>query len=143
MPMKMQKSTPELGKIFAEAFPDDPRAERRKMFGFPSGVVNGNMFGGLFEQYVILRLGTADLHMLVNDYGAQPFEPMGRPMTGYVTVPPAIVEEPQRLREWVQRAFEFAASLPPKDKKPPKAKKTAARLRYLSPRGDPLAASPV
>jgi TfoX/Sxy family transcriptional regulator of competence genes len=125
--MKMEKSPPELEKIFEEAFPDDPRAERRKMFGFPSGVVNGNMFGGLFEQYVVLRLGEADLHMIVNDYGAEPFEPMGRPMTGYVTVPPAIVGEPERLREWVQRAFEFAAALPAKEKKAPKTKKAAAR----------------
>jgi len=127
MAMKMEKSRPELEKIFEEAFPDDPRAERRKMFGFPSGVVNGNMFGGLFEQYVIVRLGEADLHMIVNDYGAEPFEPMGRPMKGYVTVPPAIVGEPERLREWVQRAFEFAAALPAKEKKAPKAKKAAAR----------------
>ncbi len=125
--MKMDKSPPELEKIFEEAFPDDPRAERRKMFGFPSGVVNGNMFGGLFEQYVIVRLGEADLHMIVNDYGAEPFEPMGRPMKGYVTVPSAIVGEPERLREWVQRAFEFAAALPAKEKKAPKAKKAAAR----------------
>jgi len=125
--MKMDKSPPELAKIFEEAFPDDPRAERRKMFGFPSGVVNGNMFGGLFEQYVIVRLGEADLHMIVNDYGAEPFEPMGRPMKGYVTVPSAIVGEPERLREWVQRAFEFAAALPTKEKKAPKAKKAAAR----------------
>jgi TfoX/Sxy family transcriptional regulator of competence genes len=125
--MKMQKSHPELEKVFEEVFPDDPRAERRKMFGFPSGVVNGNMFGGLFEQYVVLRLGADDLRVIVTDYGAQRFEPMGRPMTGYVTVPPAIVEEPQRLREWLQRAFEYTAALPPKEKKPPKARKTAVR----------------
>ena len=125
--MKMEKSSPELEKIFAEAFPDDPRAERRKMFGFPSGVVNGNMFGGLFERDVVLRLAEPDLALMVNDYGAGRFEPMGKAMTGYVTVPPAIVQEPERLREWVQRAFEFAAALPAKEKKAPKAKKAAAR----------------
>jgi TfoX/Sxy family transcriptional regulator of competence genes len=122
MSMKMQKSSPELEKTFEDVFPDDPRAERRKMFGFPSGVVNGNMFGGLFEQYVVLRLAEADRHTIVTEYGAEPFEPMGRPMKGYVTVPRAIVDEPQRLREWLQRAFEFAAALPAKEKKPPKAK---------------------
>jgi TfoX/Sxy family transcriptional regulator of competence genes len=127
MPMKMEKSPPELEKIFEEAFPDDPRAERRKMFGFPSGVVNGNMFGGLFERDVVLRLGEADLEMMIDDYGAGRFEPMGKAMKGYVTVPEAIVQEPERLREWVQRAFEFTAALPAKEKKPPKAKKAAAR----------------
>jgi TfoX/Sxy family transcriptional regulator of competence genes len=73
---------------------------------------------------MVLRLGDADRQTIVSHYGATPFEPMGRPMTGYVTVPPAIVGEPERLREWVQRAFEFSASLPPKQKKAPKPKKT-------------------
>ncbi len=95
------------------------------MFGFPSGVVNGNMFGGLFEQHMVLRLSEADRQTIVSELGAQPFEPMGRPMTGYVTVPPRIIDEPERVREWVQRAFEFSAALPPKVKKPPKARKTA------------------
>ena len=67
MPMKTEKSSPQLEQIFEAAFPDDPRAERRKMFGFPSGVVNGNMFGGLFEHDVVLRLGAADLSLMVND----------------------------------------------------------------------------
>lgn len=125
--MKMEKSPPELEKIFDQAFPDDPRAERRKMFGFPSGVVNGNMFAGLFERNVVVRLGEADLSLMVNEYGARRFEPMGKAMTGYVTVPAAIVAEPERLREWVQRAFEFAAALPAKEKKAPKAKKATAR----------------
>ena len=125
--MQMDKATPELEKIFAEAFPDDARAERRKMFGFPSGVVNGNMFGGLFEHDLVLRLGEADLGLMINDYGAGRFEPMGKAMKGYVTVPQAIVQEPERLREWVQRAFEFAAALPAKEKKAPKAKRAAAR----------------
>ena len=64
---------------------------------------------------------------MINDYGAGRFEPMGKAMTGYVTVPQAIVQEPERLREWVQRAFEFAAALPAKEKKPRRAKKAAAR----------------
>src|SRR5260370_21176543 len=106
MRMQMEKSPPELEKIFEEAFPDDARAERRKMFGFPSGVVNGNMFGGLFERDVVLRLGEADLALMINDYGAGQFEPMCRALNGYVTVAAAIVAEPERLREWVQAAFE-------------------------------------
>jgi TfoX/Sxy family transcriptional regulator of competence genes len=127
--MKMQKSPPELEKTFEEAFPDDPRAARRKMFGFPAGFVNGNMFGGLFENHIVLRLGETDRQTITAQDGAAPFKPMGRPMTGYVTVPASIRQEPARLREWVQRAFEYGVSLPPKEKKEKKAKapKTASR----------------
>jgi TfoX/Sxy family transcriptional regulator of competence genes len=121
--MKMQKSPPELEKTFDEAFPDDPRAERRKMFGFPAGFVNGNMFGGLFENDVVLRLGESDRQTITAQHGAEAFQPMGRPMTGYVTVPASIRGEPARLREWVKRAFDYGASLPPKEKKGPKTAK--------------------
>jgi TfoX/Sxy family transcriptional regulator of competence genes len=127
MPMKMQKSPPDLEKTFEDAFPDDPRAERRKMFGFPAGFVNGNMFGGLFETHMVLRLAEADRRSITAEHGAAPFEPMGRPMTGYVTVPPGILREPSRVREWLGRAFEYAASLPPKEKKPAKAKSAKTR----------------
>src|SRR5258707_13974498 len=102
MAMKMEKSPPELEQIFEAAFPDDPRAERRKMFGFPPGVVNGNMFGGLFERDVELRLAEPDLALMVNDYGAGRFEPMGEAMKSHVTGRPAIGEEPERLREWAR-----------------------------------------
>jgi TfoX/Sxy family transcriptional regulator of competence genes len=121
--MKMQKSPPELDTAFDAAFPDDPRAERRKMFGFPAGFVNGNMFGGLFENDMVLRLGDADRQTITTEHGATPFAPMGRPMTGYVTVPRAILDQPEQTRQWLQRAFEYAAALVPKEKKPAKPKK--------------------
>jgi TfoX/Sxy family transcriptional regulator of competence genes len=122
--MKMEKSPPELERRFDEAFPDDPRAEQRKMFGYAAGFVNGNHFGGLFANEVVLRLGEADRRALTETGGAA-FEPMGRPMTGYVTLPRPIVDDPVRLREWLQRALEYGASLPAKQKKPPRVKKAS------------------
>ena len=123
--MKMQKSSPEIERIFDAAFPDDPRAERRKMFGFAAGFVNGNHFGGLFEDEVVLRLGETDRETILAEHGGAPFEPMGRLMRGYVQLPPSIVRDPARLREWVNRAFEYGASLPAKEKKAPRARNKA------------------
>ena len=125
--MKFQKSPPELEQLFADVFPDDPRAERRKMFGYPAGFVNGNMFGGLWQDRVVLRLADADRERLSKDHGAEPFEPMGRAMKGYVTVPSAIHGDANQLREWLQRAFEFGASLPAKEKKPKTTTKKKSR----------------
>jgi TfoX/Sxy family transcriptional regulator of competence genes len=124
---KWQKSPPELDKTFDAAFPDDPRAERKKMFGYPAGFVNGNMFGGLWQSEIVLRLSDADRARMSADYGAAPFEPMGRPMKGYVTVPAAIAGDSNQLRDWLKRAFDHAASLPAKEKKPPSARAAGAR----------------
>jgi TfoX/Sxy family transcriptional regulator of competence genes len=115
--VKLEKSPPELEQTFEAAFPDDPRAQRKKMFGFPAGFVNGNMFGGLFETHMVLRLSAADRDAM----GGEPFMPMGRPMTGYAVVPRAILSQPDQLRQWVNRAFELAAAMPAKEAKPKKA----------------------
>jgi TfoX/Sxy family transcriptional regulator of competence genes len=116
--VKLRKSPPELEQTFEAAFPADPRAQRKKMFGFSAGFVNGNMFGGLFEDQVVLRLSPADRQTLSDEHGAEPFMPMGRPMTGYLLVPASVLSEPDRLRDWVARAFAFAAALPAKAPKP-------------------------
>src|SRR2546430_2217647 len=120
-PMKMEKSPPELERAFDAAFPDDPRAERRKMFGYAAGFVNGNHFGGLFADQVCLRLGESDRRKLAAEHGAAPFAPMGRPMGGYVSLPQPLVADPNSLREWLRRAFDYGATMPPKAKKEPKA----------------------
>src|SRR5262249_58582477 len=52
-----KKSPPELVELFDRVRPEDPRAERRQMFGYPACFVNGNLFASLFEDHVILRLG--------------------------------------------------------------------------------------
>jgi TfoX/Sxy family transcriptional regulator of competence genes len=125
--MKFEKSSPEVVALFERVFPDDPRAERRQMFGYPAGFVNGNMFGGLFANDVMLRLSDADRQVFQEQHGAQPFSPMGRPMKEYVGVPHAIVSDPDQLSAWVRRAFDYASSLPPKAPKPAKAAKPRRR----------------
>jgi TfoX/Sxy family transcriptional regulator of competence genes len=109
--MKMQKSPPELVETFDRAFPEDARAQRRQMFGSPAGFVNGNHFGGLFADHVVLRLAEADRRALAEQYGAVPFAPMGRPMSD------PIVNDAALLREWLIRALEHAAAMPAKQPK--------------------------
>jgi TfoX/Sxy family transcriptional regulator of competence genes len=95
---------------------------RRQMFGYPSCVLNGHMFMSLFGDSLVLRLGEADRGALLDAGGAQ-FEPMpGRPMTGYVMVPSAVVADDAAVAEWIRRARAHAATLPPKVKKQAKKK---------------------
>jgi len=110
------KSPQSLIDLFAESLPDDPRIERRKMFGYPAIFVAGNMCAGLFQDRVFARLGSADADALPG--GAQPFEPMpGRPMKGYVLVPDDILADEERLTETLANAVRFTAAMPPKEKK--------------------------
>jgi len=105
------------------------------MFGYPCSFVNGNLWIGLHEENLLLRLDDENRSALLELPEARPFEPLpGRVMREYVVVPPALLEDPAELRPWVKRAFANALALPvkaPKAKKAPAkkapAKKTAAK----------------
>ncbi len=97
------------------------------MFGYPCAFVNGNMFSGLHEENLIVRLPEAEQESLLRVAGARPFEVMGRRMREYVAVPPAMYEQPASLRRWLAAAFAYAAELPAKEKAKKKTAKAPAK----------------
>lgn len=113
--MAWAKSPQSLIDLFAESTPDDPRVERRKMFGYPAIFVGGNMCAGLFQDGMFARLAAGDRAALPG--GGRPFEPMpGRPMRDYVLVPDEIVADEGALAELIAKAVAFTATLAPKEK---------------------------
>jgi TfoX/Sxy family transcriptional regulator of competence genes len=122
--MDWQKSPDSLIQSFAEAVPAAPTIERRKMFGYPAAFVGGNLFASLHGNDVVVRLSDEARASLLSQPGARIFEPMaGRPMREYVVVPPSIVADQSSLRDWIDRAFQFVAAMPPKEPKQPKPAK--------------------
>ena len=95
--MKWRKSPDELVATFESVMPDAP-AVMRKMFGFPAAFVHGNLFMGLHQENMILRLPEEHRTELLAIEGASLLEPMpGRPMREYVVVPLSIVQNPEKL----------------------------------------------
>jgi TfoX/Sxy family transcriptional regulator of competence genes len=124
--MDWPKSSESLIQTFAEALPDAPTIERRKMFGYPAAFVGGNLFASLHGNDVVLRLPDDARAALLTEPGARVFEPMaGRPMREYVVLPSAIVGDQTALREWIDRAFQHVAGMAPKEPKPAKNKAPA------------------
>ena len=127
--MAWQKSPPELVTLFDAVLPDDPRIERRKMFGFPAAFLNGNMFAGLFESQFIVKCDTEDCARLL-DAGGKRFEPTpGRVMSQYIVLPAAVLASRAKLRRWIERSVAFVATKPPKAKKPKKKSAVTKRDR--------------
>ncbi|MCB9549223.1 MAG: TfoX/Sxy family protein [Myxococcales bacterium] len=120
----MEKPTPAALAAFDAAFPDDGRAERRKMFGMPAGFVNGNMFCGVFHDGVVLRLPAERIAALGAEEGVGAFEPMeGRPWKDYIHASAPRWGGTATLAGWAQEALAHtAATLPPKEPKPKKAR---------------------
>jgi TfoX/Sxy family transcriptional regulator of competence genes len=120
--------------LFHAALPRDPKVTTVRLFGSIAGLVNGNMFCGLFARSALVKLGAADYAEAMTLDGSEPFDPMGtgRVMSNTVLLPETIMDEPSELRDWFRKAFDYAVTLPPKKKpvaKKPAAKKSAARPR--------------
>ena len=86
--MKFEKPDQEMVNFFDVIAPGaEAGVDKRKMFGYPCRFVNGNLFMGLHNKNMILRLAEKDRADFVK-LGGKPFEPMpGRIMKEYVIVP--------------------------------------------------------
>lgn len=115
---KWLPAPPELIATFEKALAPFPDAERRKMFGYPCAFMNGQMFTGLFQDTMMLRLSESDRATFLRQPGASTFEPMaGRPMREYVIVPDDVLRSANALKDWLERSQTYAKSLPQKSKK--------------------------
>ncbi len=120
--MKVPRPSPDDLAYFRGKIPDDPRVEVKPMFGNLGAFVNGNMFAGLFGSAVGVKLNPDD-HPALVAAGGGPFGPVERPMSGYVSLPPAWRDDPTSTDQWVARALDHVATLPPKATKATKATK--------------------
>ena len=124
--MAWRKSPPGLIAAFDAALPDDPRVERRKMFGYPAAFANGNLFTGLHQESLMVRLPEKQRGDVAK-LGGGPFEPMpGRPMREYVVLPGAVIADKRALSAWLNKSLAHTASLPPKTKTAGKRKVQAS-----------------
>jgi TfoX/Sxy family transcriptional regulator of competence genes len=121
------KITPEQAARFDAALPDG--VERRSMFGCPIAVVNGNMFTGVHNDEINVRLGDDDRAEFLAKYDdARIFSPMkGMEMKEYVVVPAKVATKPALLATWILRGFAYASKLPPKASKAKKAAEAPAK----------------
>src|SRR5262249_23179384 len=111
---KFTPAPPQMVALFARAIGGLPGVEQRTMSRSPAAFVNGNMFGGLFQDGMMLRLSEEDRRAS----GAPPFEPTpGRPMREYITVPDPMLRSEALLVSWLRKSHAYAASLPPRSRK--------------------------
>jgi TfoX/Sxy family transcriptional regulator of competence genes len=124
MKNKWRKASEAMGEYLADAVAD-LECEPRKMFGCPCYFVNNNMFAGVHQEVIIMRLSPDDRAAIVKEHDeVGNFEPMeGRPMREYMALPETIVEDEQEFQKWMDKSYTFASSLPPKEKKKRKPRK--------------------
>jgi TfoX/Sxy family transcriptional regulator of competence genes len=121
--MKFEKPGQAIIDFFEAVAPDERGIEKRKMFGCPCRFAGGNMFMGVYINYIILRLSEKDRKSFLQLPGARLFEPMaGRVMKEYVTVPQSM-HASRELETWIERSLAYVKSLPPKKRAKSRVKK--------------------
>ena len=88
--------------------------DRKKMFGGVCHLLNGNMFCGVYKDFLILRLGEEKANEALALPYSKPFDITGRVMKGWVMMDRDGFRTDEDLNAWLNRAREFVNSLPPK-----------------------------
>ncbi len=87
---------------------------KKGMFGVACYMRDGNAFAGVWDDSLIVRTGPEDYEAALAEPFVREFDITGKPMTGWVVVGPDGIDEDSSLRDWLNRAMEFARTLPRK-----------------------------
>jgi TfoX/Sxy family transcriptional regulator of competence genes len=112
-----KKVPAELVTRFDAALPQAADVQRRQMFGCPCAFVNGNMFAGLHEDRLMIRLP--------EEAAALPAVIMGKTMKEYALLTDAVGLSANAMAGWIERGYRYARALPPKAARAAKAAKPA------------------
>jgi TfoX/Sxy family transcriptional regulator of competence genes len=91
--------------------------ERKRMFGGICHLIHGNMFCGVYKEFLIVRLGEEAAKAALRDPFVRPFDITGKPMKGWVMVEEDGWREPSDLLRWLELGRAYALTLPKKARK--------------------------
>ena len=89
-------------------------SESKKMFGGVCHLLNGNMFCGVYKEFLILRLGKEEAEITIGLPFARPFDITGRAMKGWVMIEQEGFRSDNELKSWLNQAKKFVDTLPKK-----------------------------
>ena len=104
-----------LEQRISELLGSQPGLVTKKMFGGVGFMLHGNMACGVYQQYLIVRVGPQRYEQALAQPHTRIFDITGRPMKGWVMVAPAGCASEDALQSWTQQGIEFALTLPAKE----------------------------
>jgi len=85
--------------------------DSKKMFGGICHLLDGNMFCGVYKDFLILRLGEDKAGEALQLPLVKPFDITGKPMKGWVMVEEQGFACDKELKGWLEKAKAFAKTL--------------------------------
>ena len=103
-----------LAQQIRDLLSDKPGYSEKKMFGGLCFLVNGNMVCGVTTNQVMLRIGKDNYESVLSKPHITEMDFTGRPMRGMVYIDESGSQDESVVIDWVNFAYDFAFSLPPK-----------------------------
>lgn len=86
--------------------------EEKKMFGGIGWMLNGNMCVGVYQDWLLIRIGEEKAKLVFEELHAKPMDITGKPMKGWAMIAFEGLEEDRELKRFTEIAIEFVGSLP-------------------------------
>jgi TfoX/Sxy family transcriptional regulator of competence genes len=86
----------------------------KRMVGGRSFMVGGHLCCGVSGSDLMVRVGPAANEAALAEPHTRPMQFAGRPLIGYVLVPPEGYRATMALEAWLQRGIDFVSTLPAK-----------------------------
>lgn len=86
--------------------------DEKKMFGGVCYLLGGNMFSGVYKDFLILRLGEENAKEALKSPFARPFDITGKPMKGWVMMEGKGFKKDSELKGLLNMAKAFVKTLP-------------------------------
>jgi hypothetical protein len=93
---------------------DWENTDHKNMFGGVCYLLNGNMFCGVYKDFLILRLGEESGNKALLLPHVRPFDITGKPMKGWVMVGQDGIQTDHDLASWLNQSKKFVSTLPSK-----------------------------
>ncbi len=115
---KWQKSSIELEELL-DIMLNFHNVTKRRMFSSQAYFANGNMFVGVFEDTIFLRLPEKDRELIKDQYNdIEHFEPLeGKKMREYLVINDQIFGNIPEFEKWLDKSYQYASKIPPKKRK--------------------------
>jgi len=88
--------------------------EVTRMFGGYGFLMNGHMCLGVWDDRLVIRIGTDGWDAICDQPHVGPMDFTGKVMKGWAIIHPDGLSEDEDLRRYVDMAIMFCATLPPK-----------------------------
>lgn len=89
--------------------------EKKKQLGGVGYLINGNMCLGIYEDYLVARIGKSLAETLVGRAGVEPYLPDNDDFDDFVLVDESIYKHSKALQKFIDQSIDFTGGLPPKE----------------------------